>query len=167
VTEGATLVVDGRGCKVAGFEGALSPAYAVRPRHAARNVCIYKGRDFLARCSAWFAYRLLLRSVDLVNGHEFGNGVACFTSAMANVARRNSARAVNGGGVQGINAYHPGPNGMARFWWLEEEPVRVTHARLRREEGVRFYNKQTVMQRYPLPASLKAREFVIDREAAG
>ena len=70
----------------------------------------------------------LAEAVELVNAHEFGNGVACFTSD-GNVAREFARRIQVG--MVGINVPIPVPMAWHGFGGWKTQPVR-RHARLRR-----------------------------------
>jgi malonate-semialdehyde dehydrogenase (acetylating)/methylmalonate-semialdehyde dehydrogenase len=154
VEEGARLVVDGRGLKVPGREGGFfiggSLFDQVRP-----GMRIYDEEIFgpVLGCvrAPDFASAL-----DLVNGHEFGNGAACFTSD-GNIARE-FARRVQAGMV-GINVPIPVPMAWHGFGGWKRSLFGDTHAY--GEEGVRFYTKQkSVMQRWPASIA-KGAEFAI------
>ena len=87
----------------------------------------------------------LAEAVKLVNEHEFGNGVACYTSD-GNVARE-FARQVQVGMV-GINVPIPVPMAWHGFGGWKRSLFGDMHAY--GEEGVRFYTRQkSVMQRWP------------------
>ena len=143
VSEGATLVVDGRGCKVAGHEGGYFTGGTLFD-HVTPQMSIYSDEIFgpvlvCVRVSD-FSHAL-----DLVNEHELGNGVACFTSD-GGVARE-FARRVQVGRV-GINVPIPVPMAWHGFGGWKKSLFGDMHAY--GEEGVRFYTKQkSVMQRWP------------------
>ena len=104
-SEGATLVVDGRGSQGAGpRERLLHRRHAVRPRHAGDEDL--QGRDLRPGARRACACPTSSRRVELVNEHEFGNGVACFTSD-GNVAREFARRVQIG--MVGINVPIPVP----------------------------------------------------------
>jgi malonate-semialdehyde dehydrogenase (acetylating) / methylmalonate-semialdehyde dehydrogenase len=154
VTEGATLVVDGRGCKVPGFEGGfftggtlfdhVTPAMRIYKEEIFGPVlCVVRVADFA-------------EAVNLVNAHEFGNGVACFTSD-GNVAREFARRIQVG--MVGINVPIPVPMAWHGFGGWKKSLFGDMHAY--GEEGVRFYTKQkSVMQRWPASIA-KGAEFVM------
>ena len=84
-------------------------------------------------------------AVQLVNEHEYGNGVACFTSD-GNVAREFARRVQVG--MVGINVPIPVPMAWHGFGGWKRSLFGDMHAY--GEEGVRFYTKQkSVMQRWP------------------
>ena len=85
----------------------------------------------------------------LVNAHEYGNGVACFTSD-GRVARE-FARRVKAGMV-GINVPLPVPMAFHSFGGWKRSLFGDHH--IYGEEGVRFYTRyKSVMQRWPGNAS--------------
>jgi len=95
-------------------------------------------------------------AVKLVNDHEYGNGVACFTSD-GNVAREFARRIQVG--MVGINVPIPVPMAWHGFGGWKKSLFGDMHAY--GEEGVRFYTKQkSVMQRWPASIG-KGAEFVM------
>ncbi|WP_353141315.1 CoA-acylating methylmalonate-semialdehyde dehydrogenase [Limnohabitans sp.] len=96
------------------------------------------------------------QAVALINAHEFGNGVSCFTRD-GNVARE-FARHIQVGMV-GINVPIPVPMAWHGFGGWKKSIFGDMHAY--GEEGVRFYTKQkSVMQRWPESIG-KGAEFVM------
>ena len=154
VEEGATLITDGRGCKVAGHEDGFFTG-ATLFDHVTPHMRIYKEEIFgpVLSCVRVATFK---DAVDLVNGHEFGNGVACFTSD-GNVARE-FARRVEAGMV-GINVPIPVPMAWHGFGGWKKSLFGDMHAY--GEEGVRFYTKQkSIMQRWPASIA-KGAEFTM------
>jgi malonate-semialdehyde dehydrogenase (acetylating) / methylmalonate-semialdehyde dehydrogenase len=95
-------------------------------------------------------------AVDLINSHEFGNGVSCYTSD-GNVAREFSRRIQVG--MVGINVPIPVPMAWHGFGGWKRSLFGDMHAY--GEEGVRFYTKQkSIMQRWPASIA-KGAEFVM------
>jgi len=85
------------------------------------------------------------QALQLVNDHEFGNGVSCFTRD-GNVAREFSRRVQVG--MVGVNVPIPVPMAWHGFGGWKKSLFGDMHAY--GEEGVRFYTKQkSVMQRWP------------------
>jgi malonate-semialdehyde dehydrogenase (acetylating)/methylmalonate-semialdehyde dehydrogenase len=154
VDEGAQLVVDGRGFKVAGHENGFFTGGTLFD-HVTPQMRIYKEEIFgpvlgCVRVADFAA------AVDLVNAHEFGNGVACFTSD-GNVAREFARRIQVG--MVGINVPIPVPMAWHGFGGWKKSLFGDMHAY--GEEGVRFYTKQkSVMQRWPASIG-KGAEFVM------
>jgi malonate-semialdehyde dehydrogenase (acetylating) / methylmalonate-semialdehyde dehydrogenase len=154
VTEGATLVVDGRGLKVAGHEGGFFTGGTLFD-HVTPAMRVYK-EEIFGPVLVCVRVPDLRAALDLVNGHEFGNGVACFTSD-GGVARE-FARQVQVGMV-GINVPIPVPMAWHGFGGWKRSLFGDMHAY--GEEGVRFYTKQkSVMQRWPASIA-KGAEFVM------
>jgi malonate-semialdehyde dehydrogenase (acetylating)/methylmalonate-semialdehyde dehydrogenase len=87
----------------------------------------------------------LAAALALVNSHEYGNGVSCFTRD-GNVAREFSRRVQVG--MVGINVPIPVPMAWHGFGGWKKSLFGDMHAY--GEEGVRFYTKQkSIMQRWP------------------
>ena len=154
VAGGAKLLVDGRGLKVPGFDqgfwlgGTLFDA--VTP-----DMTIYKEEIFGPVLSC-VRVPNFSEALELVNAHEFGNGVACFTSD-GNIAREFARRVQVG--MVGINVPIPVPMAWHGFGGWKRSLFGDTHAY--GKEGVRFYTKQkSVMQRWPESIS-KGAEFVM------
>ena len=84
-------------------------------------------------------------AIQLINDHEFGNGVSCFTESGS--VRKEFGRRIQVGMV-GINVPIPVPMAWHGFRRLESVHCSGdTHAY--GEEGVRFYTKQkSIMQRW-------------------
>jgi len=96
------------------------------------------------------------RAVQIINDHEFGNGVSCFTRD-GNVAREFGRRIQVG--MVGINVPIPVPMAWHGFGGFKRSLFGDMHAY--GEEGVRFYTKQkSIMQRWP-ESTPKGAEFVM------
>lgn len=154
VEEGATLVADGRGHVVPGHEGGFFTGGTLFD-HVTPAMRIYK-EEIFGPVLACVRAKDLAEAVQLVNEHEFGNGVACFTSD-GGVARE-FARRIQAGMV-GINVPIPVPMAWHGFGGWKKSLFGDMHAY--GEEGVRFYTKQkSVMQRWP-DSIAKGAEFVM------
>ena len=154
VEEGATLVVDGRGHKVKGFEAGFFTGGTLFD-HVTPEMRIYK-EEIFGPVLGCVRVHDLKEAVDLVNGHEYGNGVACYTSD-GNVAREFSRRIQVG--MVGINVPIPVPMAWHGFGGWKRSLFGDMHAY--GEEGVRFYTKQkSIMQRWPASVA-KGAEFVM------
>jgi len=154
VEEGAKLVVDGRGHKVAGLENGFFTGGTlfdeVKP-----SMRIYK-EEIFGPVLACVRVPDFAQAVELVNAHEYGNGVACFTSD-GNVAREFARRIQVG--MVGINVPIPVPMAWQGFGGWKKSLFGDMHAY--GEEGVRFYTKQkSIMQRWPASIG-KGAEFVM------
>ena len=140
--EGAKLVVDGRGLKVPGHENGFFTGGTLFD-HVTPAMRIYK-EEIFGPVLACVRAKDFTEAITLVNEHEFGNGVACFTGD-GNVARE-FARRVQAGMV-GINVPIPVPMAWHGFGGWKKSLFGDMHAY--GEEGVRFYTKQkSVMQRW-------------------
>jgi malonate-semialdehyde dehydrogenase (acetylating) / methylmalonate-semialdehyde dehydrogenase len=154
VQEGAKLVVDGRGHKVPGLEGGFFTGGTLFD-HVTPSMRIYKEEIFGPVLSC-VRVKDLAEAVQLVNDHEFGNGVACYTSD-GNVAREFARRVQIG--MVGINVPIPVPMAWHGFGGWKRSLFGDMHAY--GEEGVRFYTRQkSVMQRWPETIA-KGAEFVM------
>ncbi|MDO9092262.1 MAG: CoA-acylating methylmalonate-semialdehyde dehydrogenase [Rubrivivax sp.] len=154
VEEGAQLVVDGRGHKVSGFEGGFFTGGTLFD-HVSPAMRIYK-EEIFGPVLACVRVPDMAAALKLINEHEFGNGVACFTSD-GGVAREFARRVQVG--MVGINVPIPVPMAWHGFGGWKKSLFGDMHAY--GEEGVRFYTKQkSVMQRWPDSIG-KGAEFVM------
>jgi malonate-semialdehyde dehydrogenase (acetylating)/methylmalonate-semialdehyde dehydrogenase len=154
VQEGAKLIVDGRGHKVPGLEGGFFTGGTLFD-HVTPQMRIYK-EEIFGPVLACVRVKDLAEAVQLVNEHEFGNGVACYTSD-GHVAREFARRVQIG--MVGINVPIPVPMAWHGFGGWKKSLFGDMHAY--GEEGVRFYTKQkSVMQRWPETIA-KGAEFVM------
>ncbi|MDW3684594.1 CoA-acylating methylmalonate-semialdehyde dehydrogenase [Cupriavidus sp. CV2] len=143
VEEGATLVVDGRDCRVPGHEGGFFTGGTLFD-NVTPAMRIYK-EEIFGPVLGCVRVKDFAEAVQLVNDHEFGNGVACYTSD-GGVAREFARRIQVG--MVGINVPIPVPMAWHGFGGWKRSLFGDTHAY--GEEGVRFYTKQkSVMQRWP------------------
>ncbi len=143
VQEGATLVVDGRGCQVSGHEAGFFTGGTLFD-HVRPTMRIYR-EEIFGPVLACVRAKDFAEAVQLVNEHEFGNGVSCFTSD-GGVAREFARRIQVG--MVGINVPIPVPMAWHGFGGWKKSLFGDMHAY--GEEGVRFYTKQkSVMQRWP------------------
>ena len=156
--EGARLVVDGRK-----FRGAMAGAGCdngfwlggtlfdnVRP-----DMKIYR-EEIFGPVLGCVRVKDLAAAVDLINSHEYGNGVSCFTRD-GHVAREFSRRVHVG--MVGINVPIPVPMAWHGFGGWKKSLFGDMHAY--GEEGVRFYTRQkSIMQRWPESIG-KGAEFVM------
>jgi malonate-semialdehyde dehydrogenase (acetylating)/methylmalonate-semialdehyde dehydrogenase len=143
VEEGARLVVDGRGHKVSGHEDGFFTAGSLFD-HVLPSMRIYK-EEIFGPVLVCVRVPDFAAAVALVNAHEYGNGVACFTSD-GHMAREFARRIQVG--MVGINVPIPVPMAWHGFGGWKRSLFGDMHAY--GEEGVRFYTKQkSVMQRWP------------------
>ena len=147
VSEGATLVVDGRD-----FRSTESPeGFFIGGclfDHVTPEMRIYKEEIFgPVLCVVRVA--TMADAVQLVNDHEFGNGVAIFTRDGG--AARDFAHAVQAGMI-GINVPIPVPMAFHSFGGWKRS-IFGDHA-IHGPEGVRFYTRiKTTTERWPAKAS--------------
>ena len=143
VRAGATLLVDGRGLKVEGHENGfflggtlfdnVTPEMKIYQEEIFGPVlCVVRVPD-------------LKSAVELINAHEYGNGVSLFTSD-GNTAREFSRRIEVG--MVGVNVPIPVPMAWHSFGGWKRSLFGDTH--IYGEEGVRFYTRyKSIMQRWP------------------
>jgi malonate-semialdehyde dehydrogenase (acetylating)/methylmalonate-semialdehyde dehydrogenase len=154
VEEGAQLVVDGRGLRVAGLEDGFFTGGTLFD-HVKPTMRIYK-EEIFGPVLACVRAKDFAEAVQLVNEHEYGNGVSCYTSD-GGIAREFSRRVQVG--MVGINVPIPVPMAWHGFGGWKKSLFGDMHAY--GEEGVRFYTKQkSVMQRWP-ESTAKGAEFVM------
>ena len=154
VEEGAQLLVDGRGCVVPDHEGGFFTGGTLFD-HVTPEMRIYK-EEIFGPVLACVRVKDFAEALALVNAHEFGNGVACFTSD-GGIAREFSRRVQVG--MVGINVPIPVPMAWHGFGGWKKSLFGDMHAY--GEEGVRFYTKQkSIMQRWPASIA-KGAEFVM------
>ena len=154
VSEGAKLVVDGRGIRVAGredgfflggclFDQVTDGMSIYREEIFGPVLCVVRVKDFA-------------QALDLVNRHEFGNGVSIYTSD-GGVAREFSRRVQVG--MVGVNVPIPVPMAWQSFGGWKRSLFGDHHAY--GEEGIRFYTRyKSIMQRWPESIG-KGAEFVM------
>jgi malonate-semialdehyde dehydrogenase (acetylating)/methylmalonate-semialdehyde dehydrogenase len=158
VAEGAQLLVDGRE-----FDGAKAGTGCEHGfwlggtlfDHVTTDMKIYKEEIFGPVLSC-VRVPDFATAVQIINDHEFGNGVSCFTRD-GNVAREFARRIQVG--MVGINVPIPVPMAWHGFGGWKRSLFGDMHAY--GEEGVRFYTKQkSIMQRWPESIG-KGAEFVM------
>ncbi len=142
-TEGAMLVVDGRGCRVHGHETGFFTGGTLFD-HVTAAMRIYR-EEIFGPVLCCVRVPDFASAVALVNAHEFGNGVSCYTRDGG--AAREFARRIEVGMV-GINVPIPVPMAWHGFGGWKRSLFGDMHAY--GEEGVRFYTRQkSIMQRWP------------------
>jgi malonate-semialdehyde dehydrogenase (acetylating)/methylmalonate-semialdehyde dehydrogenase len=141
--EGARLVIDGRGRKVAGHESGyfigpclfddVQPSMRIyREEIFGPVLCVVRVPDLAA-------------ALQVVNAHEFGNGTAIFTAS--GESARSFAQAVQAGMV-GINVPIPVPMAFHSFGGWKRSLFGALH--VHGPDGVRFYTRlKTVTSRWP------------------
>jgi len=145
--EGAQLLVDGRGFKGSQAGSGCDHGFWMGGTlfdHVQPSMRIYREEIFgpVLSCVRVPDFGA---AVNLINAHEFGNGVSCFTRD-GNVAREFSRRIQVG--MVGINVPIPVPMAWHGFGGWKRSLFGDMHAY--GEEGVRFYTRQkSIMQRWP------------------
>jgi malonate-semialdehyde dehydrogenase (acetylating)/methylmalonate-semialdehyde dehydrogenase len=147
VEQGATLVVDGRGCKVAGRESGFFVGGTLFD-HVTPEMSIYK-EEIFGPVLCMMRVPDVGSAVKLINANEYGNGVAIYTRD-GGVARE-FVRQIQVGMV-GVNIPLPVPMAFNSFGGWKRSMFGDHHAY--GPEGVRFYTRhKAVMQRWPNTAS--------------
>jgi malonate-semialdehyde dehydrogenase (acetylating)/methylmalonate-semialdehyde dehydrogenase len=143
VSEGAELVVDGRGLKLQGYERGFFLGGTLFDR-VTKDMSIYREEIFgpvlcVVRTDGFE------EAADLVNSHEYGNGTAIFTRD-GDVARAFAATIEVG--MVGINVPIPVPVAYHSFGGWKRS-LFGDHS-IYGPEGVRFYTRlKTVTARWP------------------
>lgn len=143
VEVGADLLVDGRGLKVPGHEKGFFLGGSLFDR-VTPEMPIYR-EEIFGPVLCVIRMPDLGAAIELINRHEFGNGVSLFTSD-GNTAREFSRRIEVG--MVGINVPIPVPMAWHSFGGWKRSMFGDLHAY--GEEGVRFYTRyKSIMQRWP------------------
>jgi malonate-semialdehyde dehydrogenase (acetylating)/methylmalonate-semialdehyde dehydrogenase len=154
VAEGAKLVVDGRGIKVSGHEDGFFLGGCLFD-HVKPEMSIYREEIFGPVLSV-VRVPDFETGVDLINKHEYGNGVSIFTRD-GDAAREFSTRVRIG--MVGVNVPIPVPMAFHSFggWKRSLFGDHYVHG----PEGVRFYTHlKTITSRWPTGIR-KGAEFVM------
>ncbi len=143
LSEGAKLVVDGRGFTLQGYENGYFLGGCLFD-NVTPQMRIYKEEIFGPVLSVIRAANYE-EALGLVNAHEFGNGAAIFTRD-GDAARDFSNRAKIG--MIGVNVPIPVPMAFHSFGGWKRSLFGDHH--VHGPEGVRFYTKlKTVISRWP------------------
>lgn len=141
--QGATLVVDGRGYTVPGYEGGFFVGPTVVD-HVTTDQDVYRTEVFgpvidIVRVSG------LDEAIDVINANPYGNGTAVFTSS--GESAREFRRRVKVGMV-GVNVPIPVPVAWHSFGGWKDSLFGESH--IYGPEGVRFYTRgKVITQRWP------------------
>ncbi|WFE72756.1 CoA-acylating methylmalonate-semialdehyde dehydrogenase [Halomonas sp. M1] len=146
VAEGAELVVDGRDFDTGHTGEGCGEGFWMGGTlfdHVSPEMTIYK-EEIFGPVLVCVRVPDVATAIQLINDHEFGNGVSCFTES-GSVAREFGRRIQVG--MVGINVPIPVPMAWHGFGGWKRSLFGDTHAY--GEEGVRFYTKQkSIMQRW-------------------
>ncbi len=141
--EGAELVVDGRDLSLQGYED----GYFLGPclfDNVAPDMRIYR-EEIFGPVLSMVRVPDFDSALDLVNGHEFGNGNAIFTRD-GDAARTFASRTLTG--MVGINVPIPVPMAFHSFGGWRRSLFGDLH--MHGMDGVRFYTRlKTVTSRWP------------------
>ena len=143
VKEGATLVVDGRGIQIAGFEG----GYYLGPclfDHVKPGMVTYQ-EEIFGPVLGVVRVKTLAEAMDMIDAHEYGNGTCIFTRD-GEAARYFSDNILVG--MVGINVPLPVPVAYHSFGGWKRSLFGDLHGY--GPDAVRFYTKRkTMTQRWP------------------
>ncbi|MBH01035.1 MAG: methylmalonate-semialdehyde dehydrogenase (CoA acylating) [Candidatus Pelagibacter sp.] len=141
--EGAKLVVDGRHLKLQGYENGFFMGGCLFD-NVTKDMRIYKEEIFGPVLSVVRA-KDFKEASDLINNHEYGNGVSIFTRD-GDAARTFSSKIKVG--MVGINIPIPVPMAFHSFGGWKRSLFGDQH--MHGPEGVRFYTKlKTITSRWP------------------
>ncbi len=143
VAEGASLVVDGRGLKLQGYEGGAYLGGSLFD-HVMPEMRIYK-EEIFGPVLCVVRVPSLDTAIELINRHEYGNGTAIFTQD-GDAARHFVNRIKIG--MTGVNVAIPVP--MAFFSFGGWKRSLFGDHNVHGMDGVRFYTRlKTVTSRWP------------------
>ncbi|MBX3214078.1 MAG: CoA-acylating methylmalonate-semialdehyde dehydrogenase [Labilithrix sp.] len=143
VKEGAKLVVDGRGVKIAGHEGGYFLGACLFD-HVTPEMVVYKDEIF-GPVLGVVRVKSLEEAMRLINDHEYGNGTCIFTRD-GEAARYFSDHILVG--MVGVNVPLPVPVAYHSFGGWKRSLFGDLHAY--GPDAVRFYTKRkTITQRWP------------------
>ncbi len=154
VKEGAELLLDGRNCKIQGYENGyfLGPSLFDK---VDKNMKIYQ-EEIFGPVLCVIRAKNYDEALQLVNEHKFGNGTSIYTSD-GEISRHFTTNCKIG--MVGVNVPIPVPMAFHSFGGWKQS-LFGDHA-MHGEEGIRFYTKlKTITSRWP--KSIKSGpEFVI------
>ena len=155
VTEGAKLVIDGRGYSHAGHEKGFFLAPCLFD-HVTNDMRIYK-EEIFGPVLCVIRAKTFEEALQLVNDHEFGNGTAIFTRD-GEAAREFTSRVQVG--MVGVNVAIPVPIAFHSFGGWKRSLFGDHH--IYGMEGIRFYTRlKTTTSRWPVASKNIGSEFVM------
>ncbi|MCK9506845.1 MAG: CoA-acylating methylmalonate-semialdehyde dehydrogenase [Pigmentiphaga sp.] len=159
VNEGAQLLVDGRGFDASSAGEGVENGFWIGATlfdQVTPEMKIYQEEIFGPVLSC-VRVADLDEAITLINGHEFANGVSCFTSDGRTADVFGKRIEV---GMVGINVPIPVPMAWHGFGGWKRSLFGDMHAY--GEEGVRFYTRQkSIMQRWPAAKIKGGAEFAM------
>ncbi|MGW3729940.1 CoA-acylating methylmalonate-semialdehyde dehydrogenase [Streptomyces sp. NPDC000851] len=144
-TQGATVVVDGRGLKIDGHEDGFFTGPSLLD-HVTTEMDAYQ-EELFGPVLAVVRVDTLDEAVDLINANPYGNGTALFTAS--GEAARRFQRKVNVGMI-GVNVPVPVPMSYYSFGGWKDSLI--GDSPIHGPEGIRFYTRpKVVTTRWPQP----------------
>ncbi|WP_306322129.1 MULTISPECIES: CoA-acylating methylmalonate-semialdehyde dehydrogenase [unclassified Streptomyces] len=151
--QGATVVVDGRGLKVDGYEDGFFTGPSLLD-HVTVEMDAYKNELF-GPVLAVVRVDTLDEAIELINANPYGNGTALFTDS--GEAARRFERTIRVGMI-GVNVPVPVPMSYYSFGGWKDSLI--GDSPVHGHEGVRFYTRpKVVTTRWPRPAQHVAAGF--------
>ncbi|BBC29455.1 Methylmalonate-semialdehyde dehydrogenase [Streptomyces graminofaciens] len=145
-TQGATVVVDGRGLKIDGHEDGFFTGPSLLD-HVTTDMDAYK-EELFGPVLAVIRTDSLDHAIDLINANPYGNGTALFTAS--GEAARRFQRTIKVGMI-GINVPVPVPMSYYSFGGWKDSLI--GDSPIHGPEGIRFYTRpKVVTTRWPQPA---------------
>ncbi|MFJ3672722.1 CoA-acylating methylmalonate-semialdehyde dehydrogenase [Streptomyces sp. NPDC090106] len=152
-TQGATVVVDGRGLKVEGHEDGFFTGPSLLD-HVTTEMEAYK-EELFGPVLAVVRVDTLDEAIDLINANPYGNGTALFTGS--GEAARRFQRRIHVGMI-GINVPVPVPMSYYSFGGWKDSLIGDNP--IHGPEGIRFYTRpKVVTTRWPEPRQQVAAGF--------
>ncbi|MFF4116557.1 CoA-acylating methylmalonate-semialdehyde dehydrogenase [Streptomyces sp. NPDC001714] len=146
-TQGATVVVDGRGLKL--DDPAYAEGFFTGPSlldHVTTEMAAYK-EELFGPVLAILRVETLDEAIDLINANPYGNGTALFTAS--GEAARRFQRHIKVGMI-GINVPVPVPMSYYSFGGWKDSLI--GDSPIHGPEGIRFYTRpKVVTTRWPQP----------------
>ncbi len=155
VAQGATLVTDGRGIRVSGYES----GYFVGPTlfdHVSTDMTIYQ-EEIFGPVLTVLRVDTLLDAIEMINRNQYANGTAIFTASGAAARRFQHEIEV---GMVGINVPIPVPMAFFSFGGWKSSLFGDLH--MHGMEGVYFYTRtKAVTTRWPEMTDKKVSSLVM------
>ncbi|MEV0936538.1 CoA-acylating methylmalonate-semialdehyde dehydrogenase [Streptomyces phaeochromogenes] len=152
-TQGATVVVDGRGLKIDGHESGFFTGPSLLD-HVTTEMDAYK-EELFGPVLAVVRVDTLDEAIDVINANPYGNGTALFTGS--GEAARRFQRNVKVGMI-GVNVPVPVPMSYYSFGGWKDSLI--GDSPIHGPEGIRFYTRpKVVTTRWPQPRQQVAAGF--------
>ncbi|WP_066966055.1 CoA-acylating methylmalonate-semialdehyde dehydrogenase [Microbulbifer sp. Q7] len=153
VEEGADLVVDGRGLKVAGFENGNYLGASLFDQ--VKEGMVIHSDEIFGPVLCVMRVDTMQEAMDIINNHEYGNGTCIFTRD-GEAARYFADNILVG--MVGINVPLPVPVAYHSFGGWKQSLFGDLHAY--GPDAVRFYSKRkTITQRWPASGVREGAQF--------